>query len=414
MAISRLGLRDLREAALDTSSVGSISANRTSIHATYRYPARFSPGFAAAAINVFSEPGQLVLDPFCGGGTTGLEAIALGRHARMSDLSPLATFLATVRATPLSHEVEQSVRRWAHVATSLRVSELRERTADRTFDGYAMGELVESRYRHVMSALMAWEQLASLCGEAEGFARLCLLRCAQVSLDLVGQVPTLPRLRAALLRSTENTLAAASRFTDRVTDAWAGSAMTPVFECVTTSAADLRVPAREGQLKPSLAVFSPPYPGVHVLYARWQLGGRRETAAPFWLAGVHGDTTETRFTMGRRGARRTDEFVENYGQSASALSRVLAEGSYAVQMIGFLDPATQLPLVLKAMSSAGFREQRYASLATHDDGRLWRSVPSRRWYNRVRENSDSALPLATGKEVVLIHRLERKRDANDG
>jgi len=118
--------------------------------------------------------------------------------------------------------------------------------------------------------------------------------------------------------------------------------------------------------------------------------------------------------MGRRGARRTDEFVENYGQSASALSRVLAEGSYAVQMIGFLDPATQLPLVLKAMSSAGFREQRYASLATHDDGRLWRSVPSRRWYNRVRENSDSALPLATGKEVVLIHRLERKRDANDG
>lgn len=412
MAISRLSLRDLREAALDTSSVGSISANRTSIHATYRYPARFSPGFAAAAISCFSEPGQLVVDPFCGSGTTGLEAIALGRHALMSDVSPLATFLAAVRGTPLSHEVEQSVRRWVHVATSLRVDELRECATGSAFDGYAMGELVESRYRHVMSALMAWEQLASRCGDAEGFARLCLLRCAQVSLDLAGEVPTLPRLRTALLRSTENTLAAASRFTDRVTDAWGGSDMA-FFDCLTTPAADLSVPARAGQLKPTLAVFSPPYPGVHVLYARWQLGGRRETAAPFWLAGVHGDTTETRFTMGRRGVRRTDEFVENYERSVAALSRVLAKGSYAVQMIGFLDPSTQLPQVLSAMSSAGFREHRYASLATADDGRLWRSVPSRRWYNRVRENSDSAIPLATGKEVVLIHRLERKRDASD-
>lgn len=389
-------------------------ANRTSIHATYRYPARFSPEFAAAAIRLFSEPGQLVVDPFCGSGTTGLEALALGRHALISDLSPLATFLAAVRGAPLSTRLEQSVRRWAQVAASMRVDELRKLAASSDIDGYAMGELVGPRYAYVMTALKAWQQLASQCGEAEGLARLCLLRCAQASLDLVGDVPSLPRLRATLLQSTDNTLQAASKYAEQVAGAWAGSEKASIFECLTIPAADLRLPAHVGHVKPTLAVFSPPYPGVHVLYGRWQLGGRRETAAPFWLAGVHGDTTETRFTMGRRGVRHTDEFIENYKQSISALSRVLVEGSYAVQMIGFVDPSVQLPLVLKAMSSAGFREQRYVSLATSDDGRLWRSVPSRRWYNRVRESSDSSTPLATGKEVVLIHRLERRGDLSDG
>ena len=41
-----------------------------------------------------------------------------------------------------------------------------------------------------------------------------------------------------------------------------------------------------------LVLTSPPYPGVHVLYHRWQVQGRRETPAPFWIvtaASLDGD-----------------------------------------------------------------------------------------------------------------------------
>jgi hypothetical protein len=38
-------------------------------HNFYRYPARFSPQFARAAVEAFSAPGDTVLDPFVGGGT---------------------------------------------------------------------------------------------------------------------------------------------------------------------------------------------------------------------------------------------------------------------------------------------------------------------------------------------------------
>src|SRR3954466_9422587 len=66
-------------------------------HGFYKYPARFSPVFARAAIETFTEPGDLVLDPHVGGGTTLVEARAAGREAVGVDISPLAEFVANVK-----------------------------------------------------------------------------------------------------------------------------------------------------------------------------------------------------------------------------------------------------------------------------------------------------------------------------
>ena len=49
-------------------------------HGFYKYPARFSPTFVRAAIEACTQPGDLVLDNHVGGGTTLVEALALGRH----------------------------------------------------------------------------------------------------------------------------------------------------------------------------------------------------------------------------------------------------------------------------------------------------------------------------------------------
>ena len=70
-------------------------------HDFYRYPARFSPQFVRAAIKAFTQPGDIVLDPFMGGGTTLVEARVMGRRAIGVDISQLATFIARVKTTPL-------------------------------------------------------------------------------------------------------------------------------------------------------------------------------------------------------------------------------------------------------------------------------------------------------------------------
>jgi modification methylase len=49
--------------------------------ASNRHPAKMLPELARRAIEHYSDPGDLVLDPMCGIGTTLVEAIHLGRHA---------------------------------------------------------------------------------------------------------------------------------------------------------------------------------------------------------------------------------------------------------------------------------------------------------------------------------------------
>ena len=73
-------------------------------HDFYRYPARFSPMFARAAIEAFTEPGDTILDPFAGGATSLVEALAHGRNAVGVDISQLAVFLARAKTSLLSRK----------------------------------------------------------------------------------------------------------------------------------------------------------------------------------------------------------------------------------------------------------------------------------------------------------------------
>jgi hypothetical protein len=56
-----------------------------SVHSVHWFPGNFIPQIPVALIQALSKPGDLVLDPFGGSGTTGIEAIRLGRNAILSD-----------------------------------------------------------------------------------------------------------------------------------------------------------------------------------------------------------------------------------------------------------------------------------------------------------------------------------------
>ena len=83
-------------------------------HNFYKYPARFAPSFAREVIRAFSKEGELVLDPFCGGGTTVLEAMSLGRRAAGMDVSSLATFIARAKTTPISIHDRRAIEKWCN------------------------------------------------------------------------------------------------------------------------------------------------------------------------------------------------------------------------------------------------------------------------------------------------------------
>jgi DNA modification methylase len=70
-------------------------------HGLHAYAAKCPPQLARFAISRYSQPGQLVLDPMAGSGTTLVEARLLGRSAIGYDLDPLACLIARVKSSDL-------------------------------------------------------------------------------------------------------------------------------------------------------------------------------------------------------------------------------------------------------------------------------------------------------------------------
>jgi len=73
-------------------------------HAMCSYLGTFPPALARAMVSMLSDPGDLVLDPFSGRGTTLLESRLLGRVPLAVDLNPIAVALSRAKNVTLSLE----------------------------------------------------------------------------------------------------------------------------------------------------------------------------------------------------------------------------------------------------------------------------------------------------------------------
>ncbi len=75
-------------------------------HGLHEYPARMIPQIAQKLIRLYTKPGDIILDPFCGSGTTLVEAVLNSRSAVGVDINPLATLIAEVKSKPINFEDE--------------------------------------------------------------------------------------------------------------------------------------------------------------------------------------------------------------------------------------------------------------------------------------------------------------------
>jgi DNA modification methylase len=373
-----------------------------SVHSTYRYPARFSPDFARAAIQAFTKRGDLIIDPFCGGGTTAIEAVALGRKVIANDLSPLAAFVTEARTSLYSDEDFDDIEDWIESCLRLRLWSARALVDENPAPVIGLGVVDEPELRNVRTLILAWEIMAGELGSAERLARLILLRCGQRSLDLKRNLPSTIELRTILRECAIATCHAVSDLGKDIRLSWGEHNSTGRILVACGPCEKIRSTLKRPRLKADLLLFSPPYAGVHVLYSKWQVLGRRETALPFQLAGVTGETSEHVYTLGHRDSSTTnDEYMDRYELAAAEMRELMKPDSTMVQMIGFSDPKIQLPLLLKVLERQGFHEVRLKTLSNSSDGRLWRPVPGQKWYTAVRE-----LDTKSSREVVLVHRTK--------
>lgn len=358
-------------------------------HNFYRYPARFSPVFVREVIRLYSQQGDVILDPYMGGGTTIIEALALGRKAIGIDLNTLAHFVSMVKTTPLSaHDVDLLGAWLADVQAARR---------------RGIGE-IEQPVRNLPRQLQrVW---ADLIAQAEWlpferqrlFVRCALLKTGQSAIDCKNSMPS---GSAFVKQFAEDLREMIQGMEDLVTTCRMHGVKKSTIRqnrlLLCRSTAGLETESNLGKLpKPKLVVTSPPYPAVHILYHRWQVEGRRETPAPYWLAALKDGHTASHYTFGSRSPLGLENYFRNVEECFRSVRQIVADNAVVVQLVAFSDAESQLPRYLRAMKLAGFAESDVRTIC--NDVRVWRSVPNRKWYCHNGKEQDSA------KEVVLFHR----------
>jgi hypothetical protein len=165
-------------------SVSALDATSLPRHRWYFFKEAFSPEIVEHAITETAcKPGDLVVDPFSGSGTTALEAARKGLSARGSEVNPFLAFVARAKLTnPPSMTLESAaadVVRSARKGKKSRLQGFSTFTATRTSAKWLFNDSVLRAFTG------GWETASSIPTVSRSAIRLALLGAAMDTCNAV-------------------------------------------------------------------------------------------------------------------------------------------------------------------------------------------------------------------------------------
>lgn len=364
-------------------------------HNLYSYPARFSPELAREIIKNFSNSGDWVFDPFMGGGTSIVEALASGRYALGVDINSLAWFVSLSKTTPVSTNDISQLREWA---SNIRFVQLQDNPS---LEIHELKRHFPKRFLHFLDALLGSTDCLKN-RNAKRLARFVMLRVYQSALNSRSGYPSANLIKQKIGIEAEKIISGLEEFVIACHNAGCNKQeIISSRRLLNKSCIGIENENKIRDLinSPRLVFTSPPYPGVHVLYNKWQIASRKETFLPYYISGMNDSQPEPYYTFGGRSKTGVVKYFELITQSFLSISKVIHQKAVVAQLVGFSDSRIQLPRYLAAMEQAGYKEIFPLSASGK---RLWRDVPNRKWYTNGRDRWDAS------KEVLLFHALGKK------
>lgn len=335
-----------------------------------------------------------------GGGTSIVEGLLAGRRVVGNDINSLAVFVAKVKTLTLSEASINELKSWdIRLPDVLSYNTPREKVAPYIDNDKVKNlSLVRGRFikKTIAMALGSIESLSS--EEVRQYARCAVLSTAQWALDGKKNHTSLSEFRKKLSNNFNKMLEATQDFGRKLK--YLQKSLPTLCTLIEGNADQIDAhPFFSCQgAKVNLVLTSPPYPGVHVLYHRWQVDGRRESPAPYWITGCSDGQGEAFYNFGGRHEVGLNRYFTASLETLRKIRTVMIDGAYMVQLVAFNDPSKYLDRYLNNMKIAGFKE--VFVVPPQNNGqvqRIWRQVPSRKWHASLKGSTHSA------REVVLIH-----------
>jgi len=388
--IDSKGIERLRLAVQTKDNVQGLT------HNYYRYPARFSPKFVHEVIELFSEKGDVILDPFVGGGTTLVEALASNRHSIGFDVSPIASFVAQTKTTLLSENDLQIISKWADFVLQKRIVGVKSTMTFYEDEGY-LNNLPWTIKRSVKIILADIEFLKT--EKQQRFAKCILLKTAQWAIDCRKSTPTAKHFRDKFSYNLKIFSNGIRELTTAIAKHSKDNSL-PQCICINNSSDTINACAELNLLpsKPKLVITSPPYIGVHMLYHQWQVNSRKRTRTPFWIINSLDGQGSAFYTFGHYQSHAKKTYFEIAEKVFTSIHSAIHDDGIVVQLVGFSDHKIFLKKYLEMMNAAGYEEIPIIIDKLNRIKRIWRNVPNRKWYNNTKNE------LSSSKEVLLIHR----------
>jgi DNA modification methylase len=335
-------------------------------HGVHPYPAKFIPHIPREVIRHLSEPGQVVLDPMCGSGTTIVEAIVNGRIGIGSDINPISTLITKAKTQPV--ELES-------------LTQLRELIKRLSKGVVPKGEVPDFHNRDHWFAQEVSEALAGLLDLISNLPSESARTLAKSALSaiIVGVSRQDSETRWVRTEREIGSVEVVSRFLRRLEEHINRSQELNLMELGVGWA--IRADARHLPLADSsvdLVVTSPPYANSHdyYLYNKLRL---------FWLGFDVHDVQEAEFGSRNKHSDRKmpiDHYLDSMAGVFIETSRVLKHGSHACVVVGdavirgdFFDMGEHLPSYavkagLKLKEHHRFGQQRYTRAFTRGFGTI--------------------------------------------
>lgn len=360
-------------------------------HPLYRYPASMSPALARELIVNLTEPGDTVLDPFSGGGTTAIESLANGRRVICSDLNSLANFITAAKALPVRKASLDRLHTWF-------VQSIEKLSKSESIKAIPLLTQMGKEYSpKTHGALLILRNLADSIPHpsARRIALLITLQVGKLCFDC-RELPPSPRI---LIRKLEKVYYRATtsikQYSSECYKWHVYQDMSEGLKIYTCSIHDLPKRLNKHKRKIALVLTSPPYPGTHVLYNRWQIHGRGETSLPYDLLHLRDGRSSSFYTIGDRKEPDNRTYFSEMQRGYYNLRSALGRFTLLAQVISFPDPQRQLTHYRLLMQRAGYEEVFLDE--AHRDA-IHRRIPNRKWYA---SNSNDG---NTAREYIIIHR----------